>query len=445
MDVDPALRSILAAYSEELRTLTVNSKPIINHLTIVAGENLYAHNEIVALICERVSSAPITMMLPPLYLLDSIAKNIGGAYIPAIGARLEPLFCESFERAPATIRSSLKHLMKTWEAVFHPDLYVRLQAHVTHIQNTIPPPPMPDARRTAIHVNPNFRGAPPSVQSRPPVPPAANYNAYRQTRAPPRASLSPERGRDARTLPPRKGEREYRRSAEPAGYRRSSPRDDPLELFGTATPEKVRLEDVEILLQVVRYSVDSAVQSRGVPPRGQEKLRDQLIRLRDTHPNRRPPLVHRGPIPSETLKRIPIDLYEALEITRILPRAPPPVDIRSRQRPDSHHARAPPVSGHPHSHAPLPQHAPLPPRGSSSHSSGRRREEVGAHQAHHVDVPHTSEGKRPHPESPPPKVKQDSPCTWETLKEYDFSPFFHFSDMLGLVDVILLFKFYFRK
>jgi len=143
-NMDPG-REILGRYQWELKKLTFNSKPIINHLTIMAGDNKHVHEQIVSMICDRIAAAPITMMLPPLYLLDSIVKNIGDVYVTTVSRKLERVYCETFERAPEEIRASLLRLLRTWNGVFHPHIVQRIEGLVARIQSTIPAPPMPVA------------------------------------------------------------------------------------------------------------------------------------------------------------------------------------------------------------------------------------------------------------------------------------------------------------
>ena len=47
-------REVALEYASELLDLTFNSKPIINNLTIIAGENIPAGSEIVRIIEDRI-------------------------------------------------------------------------------------------------------------------------------------------------------------------------------------------------------------------------------------------------------------------------------------------------------------------------------------------------------------------------------------------------------
>eukprot|EP01113_Clastostelium_recurvatum_P036522 TRINITY_DN5218_c0_g1_i5.p1 TRINITY_DN5218_c0_g1~~TRINITY_DN5218_c0_g1_i5.p1 ORF type:complete len:718 (+),score=131.51 TRINITY_DN5218_c0_g1_i5:28-2154(+) len=136
---DAAARELAQEYASELSDLTFNSKPIINNLTIIAGENLPAATEIVRVIEERLSKADSDVRLPALYLLDSIIKNVGGPYLPLFSRKIVSTFCEVFEKSNNdSTRVSMVHLLNTWEGLFPSTHLADINTRIKHLRPAMP-------------------------------------------------------------------------------------------------------------------------------------------------------------------------------------------------------------------------------------------------------------------------------------------------------------------
>lgn len=124
--------ALLQAYAAQLKTLTFNSKPIITSLTMVAQENTASAAGIASCILDRVKRTLPERRLPLIYLMDSIIKNVGGAYAASFELDVVPLYLATFDHVDAKTKASLEKLLATWRQYrsFPPTLLDHIEAEV---------------------------------------------------------------------------------------------------------------------------------------------------------------------------------------------------------------------------------------------------------------------------------------------------------------------------
>eukprot|EP01135_Chromosphaera_perkinsii_P009452 Nk52_evm10s1762 gene=Nk52_evmTU10s1762 len=140
--MDEDMRSMFASSLEDL---TFNSKPIINSLTMIAGDNIGSADAIVDAIEARFMAVEPKQKLPCLYLIDSILKNIGKDYIGMFSQNIASLFVRAYEKVDAKVRNNFIRVRKTWGGIFPPNT---LQNIDTKLQKFgVAPGPSADPRR----------------------------------------------------------------------------------------------------------------------------------------------------------------------------------------------------------------------------------------------------------------------------------------------------------
>ncbi|CAF0780693.1 unnamed protein product [Didymodactylos carnosus] len=146
-------------YKSALNDLKINSKPMINMLTILAEEKLSSASDIVRAIEERVFEAVADQTLPALYVLDSIVKNLRtSAYVQLFETRLPQVFANAFNKVDERTRSAMYKLRQTWTPFFSNLALYNLDTKIHQIDPAWPVTakvPESTAGQT-IHINPNF-------------------------------------------------------------------------------------------------------------------------------------------------------------------------------------------------------------------------------------------------------------------------------------------------
>ncbi|KAI0638119.1 hypothetical protein C8Q77DRAFT_1089437 [Trametes polyzona] len=101
-------------YASRLSNLTVNSRPIIQSLSIIAQEHTRFADVVVQSIEQHIRRVPAWMKLPAFYLLDAISKNVYDPYARHFGPIVANLFIETYEAVDPTTRSKMEEMLLTW-------------------------------------------------------------------------------------------------------------------------------------------------------------------------------------------------------------------------------------------------------------------------------------------------------------------------------------------
>ncbi|CAF1132168.1 unnamed protein product [Adineta ricciae] len=155
-----ATRDDYLDFKNALNDLKLNSKPLINFLTILAEEKIQNAPQIVRAIEERIAEARGEHVLPALYVLDSIVKNLrSSVYVQLFEARLPVLFANAFNKVDERTRSSMFKLRQTWPPFFTNLALYNLDTRTYDIDPAWPitaKVPDPSSLSQNIHLNPNF-------------------------------------------------------------------------------------------------------------------------------------------------------------------------------------------------------------------------------------------------------------------------------------------------
>ncbi|KAJ6515785.1 hypothetical protein C8R45DRAFT_957607 [Mycena sanguinolenta] len=103
-------------YSNQLAELKVNSRPIIQNLSMIA-QDFARFSDIVAQCIEsHIRRVPQWMKLPAFYLLDAISKNVFDPYARNFAAFVVPLFLDTYAQVDEATRSKMEEMLMTWRS-----------------------------------------------------------------------------------------------------------------------------------------------------------------------------------------------------------------------------------------------------------------------------------------------------------------------------------------
>ncbi|XP_017892802.1 uncharacterized protein LOC108632624 isoform X2 [Ceratina calcarata] len=154
-------KEIADEYISSLSDLTINSKPLINMLTMLAEDNIEHASAIVQAVENHLQKVRSDIKLPVLYLIDSIVKNVNGAYLNLFTQNIVNTFCGVFEKVDENTRASMWKLRQTWNDVFPANKLFSLDVRVQSIDPAWPITAAPTSVSSgSIHVNPRFFSMP---------------------------------------------------------------------------------------------------------------------------------------------------------------------------------------------------------------------------------------------------------------------------------------------
>ncbi|XP_050071761.1 uncharacterized protein LOC126559634 [Anopheles maculipalpis] len=154
--VEGRAKQIEKEYLSSLADLNVNSKPLINMLTILAEENLEYAQIIVNAVEKHLTKVAPDVKLPILYLVDSIVKNVGKQYQTLFSQVIVNMFCGVFQTVNEKIREKMFSLRQTWNEVFQQSKLYTLDVKINSIDPGWPITAQLKPKAASIHLNPMF-------------------------------------------------------------------------------------------------------------------------------------------------------------------------------------------------------------------------------------------------------------------------------------------------
>ncbi|KAI0269112.1 hypothetical protein BC834DRAFT_864802 [Gloeopeniophorella convolvens] len=101
-------------YTARLAELTVNSRPIIQGLSMYAHDFSRWADVVTQCIEAHIRRVPPWMKLPAFYLVDALSKNVFEPYAGHFASVVAPLFLESYQQVDQQTRGKMEEMLLTW-------------------------------------------------------------------------------------------------------------------------------------------------------------------------------------------------------------------------------------------------------------------------------------------------------------------------------------------
>ncbi|XP_043484064.1 uncharacterized protein LOC122512348 isoform X2 [Leptopilina heterotoma] len=177
MEAAAKSKEVADEYISSLADLSVNSKPLITMLTMLAEESIEHAPAIVGAVEAHLQKVRSDCKLPVLYLIDSIVKNVKGNYLGLFSHNIVNTFSNVFEEVDEATRASMFKLRQTWYNVFPAKKLYLLDVRVNAVDPAWPIRPLPASiSGSSIHVNPRFFSVPRQNSSTPSTTPISSTN-----------------------------------------------------------------------------------------------------------------------------------------------------------------------------------------------------------------------------------------------------------------------------
>lgn len=110
--LDPA--SFRREFTTRLSELQVNSRPMIQNLSMMAQDYSRFAEIVAQSLEEHIRRVPSWMKLPAFYLLDAISKNVYEPYARHFASFVIPLFLETYGQVDEITRNKMEEMLLTW-------------------------------------------------------------------------------------------------------------------------------------------------------------------------------------------------------------------------------------------------------------------------------------------------------------------------------------------